>query len=237
MPTPHSYLPMYKDVKTHAIDFSIAAHNPGVWLSDSPLISPIVPNTWGSTSSQSHFHPQNQQQQHQPLTQHQQTAQTGMQSLQQVQQQPQSRLTAPFQKLSSNPGSIQWPDINISMMSSTFAHPQQQVQQQQPFSSATVSAISHQPNVRDILIQNIHTTTPQDVRTTSSVSQQMPLNMKASKEIIKPKKKSGTSSRSRTPPSERPYGCRVEGCERRFSRSDELTRHMRTHTGKLYILM
>ncbi|WP_395241571.1 C2H2-type zinc finger protein, partial [Salmonella sp. s51933] len=33
-------------------------------------------------------------------------------------------------------------------------------------------------------------------------------------------------------PSERPYGCPVETCSRRFSRSDELTRHMRTHTGQ-----
>ena len=33
-------------------------------------------------------------------------------------------------------------------------------------------------------------------------------------------------------PSERPYACPAEGCERRFSRSDELTRHVRVHTGQ-----
>ncbi|CAL8363573.1 unnamed protein product [Lota lota] len=32
-------------------------------------------------------------------------------------------------------------------------------------------------------------------------------------------------------PSERPYACPADGCERRFSRSDELTRHVRVHTG------
>jgi len=36
----------------------------------------------------------------------------------------------------------------------------------------------------------------------------------------------------KTPPHERPYACPVETCERRFSRSDELTRHIRIHTGQ-----
>ncbi|XP_068587811.1 early growth response protein 1-like [Cebidichthys violaceus] len=35
-----------------------------------------------------------------------------------------------------------------------------------------------------------------------------------------------------TPPRERPYACPADGCERRFSRSDELTRHVRVHTGQ-----
>ena len=37
---------------------------------------------------------------------------------------------------------------------------------------------------------------------------------------------------SMTPPHERPYACPVEQCDRRFSRSDELTRHIRIHTGQ-----
>ncbi|XP_064208018.1 early growth response protein 1-like isoform X2 [Anguilla rostrata] len=37
---------------------------------------------------------------------------------------------------------------------------------------------------------------------------------------------------SKTPPHERPYSCPVETCDRRFSRSDELTRHIRIHTGQ-----
>ncbi|XP_033109778.1 early growth response protein 1-like [Anneissia japonica] len=36
----------------------------------------------------------------------------------------------------------------------------------------------------------------------------------------------------KTPPHERPYPCPMEGCDRRFSRSDELTRHIRIHTGQ-----
>lgn len=36
---------------------------------------------------------------------------------------------------------------------------------------------------------------------------------------------------SKTPINERPHPCPVDGCPRRFSRSDELTRHLRIHTG------
>ncbi|XP_077351869.1 early growth response protein 2b-like [Festucalex cinctus] len=36
---------------------------------------------------------------------------------------------------------------------------------------------------------------------------------------------------SKTPVHQRPYACPAESCERRFSRSDELSRHLRIHTG------
>ena len=35
----------------------------------------------------------------------------------------------------------------------------------------------------------------------------------------------------KTPVNERPHACSIPGCPRRFSRSDELTRHLRIHTG------
>lgn len=56
--------------------------------------------------------------------------------------------------------------------------------------------------------------------------------VKAGCGILKVKREDQLTKRSKTPPSERPYGCPVETCSRRFSRSDELTRHMRTHTGQ-----
>lgn len=46
---------------------------------------------------------------------------------------------------------------------------------------------------------------------------------------IKPRKYPNRPSK--TPVQERPYSCPLNDCERRFSRSDELSRHVRIHTG------
>ncbi|KAM4621611.1 early growth response protein 1 [Polymixia lowei] len=52
-------------------------------------------------------------------------------------------------------------------------------------------------------------------------------------QLIKPSRMRKYPTRpSKTPPHERPYACPVETCDRRFSRSDELTRHIRIHTGQ-----
>lgn len=45
-------------------------------------------------------------------------------------------------------------------------------------------------------------------------------------------RKSPAGRQCKTPPHERPYACPADGCNRRFSRSDELTRHVRMHTGQ-----
>lgn len=47
---------------------------------------------------------------------------------------------------------------------------------------------------------------------------------------IKPRKYPNRPSK--TPVQERPYSCPLNDCERRFSRSDELSRHVRIHTGQ-----
>uniref|UniRef100_H3BW51 Early growth response protein n=1 Tax=Tetraodon nigroviridis TaxID=99883 RepID=H3BW51_TETNG len=52
-------------------------------------------------------------------------------------------------------------------------------------------------------------------------------------QLIKPSRMRKYPTRpSKTPPHERPYACPMETCDRRFSRSDELTRHIRIHTGQ-----
>lgn len=35
-----------------------------------------------------------------------------------------------------------------------------------------------------------------------------------------------------SPPGEKPFGCSWDGCDKKFARSDELSRHRRTHTGE-----
>uniref|UniRef100_A0A3Q1F865 Early growth response protein 1-like n=1 Tax=Acanthochromis polyacanthus TaxID=80966 RepID=A0A3Q1F865_9TELE len=53
-------------------------------------------------------------------------------------------------------------------------------------------------------------------------------------QLTKPSRprKSPAGRQCKTPPHERPYACPADGCDRRFSRSDELTRHVRVHTGQ-----
>ncbi|XP_068554232.1 early growth response protein 1 [Anas acuta] len=59
------------------------------------------------------------------------------------------------------------------------------------------------------------------------------LNTNYQSQLIKPSRMRKYPNRpSKTPPHERPYACPVESCDRRFSRSDELTRHIRIHTGQ-----
>jgi hypothetical protein len=47
---------------------------------------------------------------------------------------------------------------------------------------------------------------------------------------MKPRKYPGRVCR--TPIAERPFPCPAQSCDRRFSRSDELSRHLRIHTGQ-----
>lgn len=63
--------------------------------------------------------------------------------------------------------------------------------------------------------------------TTSTKPRKTPPRQKNSSTTSAPKKPKITK-----PPSEKPHICPVENCAKRFSRSDELTRHLRIHTGQ-----
>ncbi|XP_053170829.1 E3 SUMO-protein ligase EGR2-like [Scomber japonicus] len=56
--------------------------------------------------------------------------------------------------------------------------------------------------------------------------QNLPLPLRP---ILRPRKYPNRPSK--TPVHQRPYPCPAESCDRRFSRSDELSRHLRIHTG------
>lgn len=62
----------------------------------------------------------------------------------------------------------------------------------------------------------------------SQVYQQSKLPVK----LIPVKSRKYPNRPSKTPVHERPYACPIDKCDRRFSRSDELTRHIRIHTGQ-----
>nr|XP_057943969.1 early growth response protein 1-like [Doryrhamphus excisus] len=50
--------------------------------------------------------------------------------------------------------------------------------------------------------------------------------------LTKPCRGRKINNQCKTSPQDRPYTCPADGCDRRFSRSDELTRHVRVHTGQ-----
>lgn len=92
-----------------------------------------------------------------------------------------------------------------------------QQQHQQPSSSGyTVQLAEYNPS------------TSKGHEILSQVYQQSPVPLK----LVPVKPRKYPNRPSKTPVHERPYACPVENCDRRFSRSDELTRHIRIHTGQ-----
>uniref|UniRef100_A0A8C5MZE8 Early growth response protein n=1 Tax=Leptobrachium leishanense TaxID=445787 RepID=A0A8C5MZE8_9ANUR len=97
-------------------------------------------------------------------------------------------------------------------------------QDQKPFQA--METRTHQPSLTPLsTIKAFATqTVSQDLKTINSTYQS---------QLVKPSRMRKYPNRpSKTPPHERPYACPVDSCDRRFSRSDELTRHIRIHTGQ-----
>ncbi|RWS12643.1 early growth response protein 1-like protein [Dinothrombium tinctorium] len=102
--------------------------------------------------------------------------------------------------------------------SSTF-----QISTQSAPSTTTTSATAVEPNLAEY---NQSTSKGHEILSQAYQNSPVPLKLVP----VKPRKYPNRPSK--TPVHERPYACPIESCDRRFSRSDELTRHIRIHTGQ-----
>ena len=211
----------------HPSPYSSPAHN--WWIPDrtvlTPLIGQTLPSNWCPTSQSENKitppqAPSPELKVNQQLQQQQQQQPENLQKIQQTMQvkglQPPSFHQRPMQQPVQSPVFMQatatlnmkWPIIGESL----------------PYQPPVSSEQSLDKFV-------LHTATQSDFLSNHKVPQRG-RPAKAGSSILKAKRSNPTEGRARTPPHERPYACPVETCPRRFSRSDELTRHMRTHTGQ-----
>nr|XP_015837968.1 PREDICTED: early growth response protein 1 isoform X1 [Tribolium castaneum] len=103
------------------------------------------------------------------------------------------------------------------------------VPKQEPFSAGCSSEIGQQSNSSyGVQLAEYNPSTSKGHEILSQVYQQSPVPLK----LVPVKPRKYPNRPSKTPVHERPYACPVENCDRRFSRSDELTRHIRIHTGQ-----
>ncbi|KAJ3665214.1 hypothetical protein Zmor_000720 [Zophobas morio] len=104
------------------------------------------------------------------------------------------------------------------------------VPKQEPFSAGCSSEIGQQTSnsAYGVQLAEYNPSTSKGHEILSQVYQQSPIPLK----LVPVKPRKYPNRPSKTPVHERPYACPVENCDRRFSRSDELTRHIRIHTGQ-----
>lgn len=107
--------------------------------------------------------------------------------------------------------------------------PSSLVPKQEPFSAACGSDLVQTSNSGyAVQLAEYNPSTSKGHEILSQVYQQSPIPLK----LVPVKPRKYPNRPSKTPVHERPYACPVENCDRRFSRSDELTRHIRIHTGQ-----
>uniref|UniRef100_A0A0K8TDD9 Early growth response protein 3 n=2 Tax=Lygus hesperus TaxID=30085 RepID=A0A0K8TDD9_LYGHE len=129
------------------------------------------------------------------------------------------------QVMQGSPGKYQWLDspveYNTQIIVPGPSTPLKQEPQYQPNCNQSPSAYAVQ-------LAEYNPSTSKGHEILSQVYQQSPIPLK----LVPVKPRKYPNRPSKTPVHERPYACPVENCDRRFSRSDELTRHIRIHTGQ-----
>ena len=218
-----------------ASPYSSPAHS--LWIPDRTVLTPLISQT-GSTPWSSFFQDTKLSTLHDPrIVQNKVQNHTG-------QGQQQEQIPVPVSEAQQLPGLAKLPPQNnffqrpmpqpVSTASPMFMQATATLNMKWPILGAPAPFASTMPAEHTAMVDKLllHTAAPSDFLTTSVKPVQRGRPAKAGATLLKAKRINPTDGRARTPPSERPYACPVETCPRRFSRSDELTRHMRTHTGQ-----
>ncbi|XP_023025897.2 zinc finger domain-containg protein striped isoform X1 [Leptinotarsa decemlineata] len=140
-----------------------------------------------------------------------------------------SRVSQPM----TNTAKYQWESQEYGSPQNTSAlvipGPSSLIPKQEPFSSACSGDLGQSTSSGyNVQLAEYNPSTSKGHEILSQVYQQSPIPLK----LIPVKPRKYPNRPSKTPVHERPYACPVENCDRRFSRSDELTRHIRIHTGQ-----
>lgn len=145
--------------------------------------------------------------------------------------------------------SIRGPSLSLGTAPTVVTLSENHVQLKQPSPLSMSSAVSDLPPQLALLASSLPSLTQELVNQPLSMTQPahnpsltghgsvlrdfMTTSTKPRK--TPPRQKNSTASKKQKitkPPSEKPHVCPVENCGKRFSRSDELTRHLRIHTGQ-----
>lgn len=137
------------------------------------------------------------------------------------------------QPLVANTAKYQWDSQDYSSPQSSSAlvvpGPSSLVPKQEPFSASCSGEVGQGGGAGyNVQLAEYNPSTSKGHEILSQVYQQSPVPLK----LVPVKPRKYPNRPSKTPVHERPYACPVENCDRRFSRSDELTRHIRIHTGQ-----
>lgn len=129
------------------------------------------------------------------------------------------------QMMQGSPGKYQWLDSPVAEYSQSMAVAGPSGLKQEP--QYPPPGCSQSPGY-NVQLAEYNPSTSKGHEILNQVYQQSPVPLK----LVPVKPRKYPNRPSKTPVHERPYACPVENCDRRFSRSDELTRHIRIHTGQ-----